>query len=124
MSGMDFNTPTKDLCYHTNQLSVHQLMAYHICCQVYKIKDTKLPVYHYSRLFNNTDNQNIGLGNRVRKNETKRVEFDLSLGRSNFFYQAASIWSCLPNEIEDSPKLSNFKKKCRNWIKEKIQIKP
>ena len=73
MSGMDFNTPTKDLCYHTNQLSVHQLMAYHICCQVYKIKDTKLPVYHYSRLFNNTDNQNIGLGNRVRKGETKRV---------------------------------------------------
>ena len=51
ISGMDYDTPVSTLLKVCNELSVHQLIAYHTACQVYKIHTTKEPVYHYNRLF-------------------------------------------------------------------------
>ena len=39
LSGHDYSTPTKILLQYCNQLSIHQLVVYHISCQVYKIKN-------------------------------------------------------------------------------------
>ena len=51
ISGMEYGTPTSSLLKATNMLSVHQLVAYHTACLIFKIKQSKLPSYHYNRLF-------------------------------------------------------------------------
>ena len=51
ITGHDYNTSTKTLLKDSKQLSVHQLVAYHSVCQVYSIYRSKLPTYHYNRLF-------------------------------------------------------------------------
>ena len=112
--GLDYLTPTQTLLEKTKQLSVHQLVAFHSACQVYKIKKTKLPVYHYDRLFKTEGNEEI----------VKSIHFNLTLGKSNFFYQSATLWSILPRDIQDANTISVFKKKCKVWIKENISIIP
>ena len=75
MTGLDFYTPTKDLLKSSKQLSVHQLVAYHTCCQVFKIESSKLPSYHYERLFLNPD-ENM--------NRTGRNKHQGSAGKFNY----------------------------------------
>ena len=112
--GRDYSTPTQTLLEKTKQLSVHQQVAFHSACQVYKIRRTKLPVYHYDRLF-----EKDGNAERI-----KPIHFNLTLGKSNFFYQSATLWSILPHDIQVAPTISVFKKKCKAWIKENISIRP
>ena len=110
ISGKDFDTPTADLLAHCNELSVHQLVAYHSACQVYKISKTQLPTYHYKRLFNEDETD-------------KTVDFNLAIGKSNFFYQSSKIWTSLPIEIKQSINIDIFKKKCKEWTKSHISVK-
>ena len=72
MSGLDYNSSTKTLLKTTKQLRVHQLVAYHTCCQVQKIKLSILPVYHYDRLFINADDKNL----KSSRSENKRINFN------------------------------------------------
>ena len=111
MCGLDYDTPTKTLLEECNQLSVHQLVAYHTACQVYRIKKSKLPVYHYNRLFD-------------ENNGSKIVDFQLTLGKSNFFYQSSLLWSLIPRHIQNENSMSVFKTKCRAWIRSNISIRP
>ena len=39
-----------------NKLSVHQLVTFHSGCQVHKVRNTKLAVYHCDRLFETDGN--------------------------------------------------------------------
>ena len=114
ISGLDYLTSTNVLLETTNQLSVHQLVAYHTACQVYQTSKSKLPVYHYNRLFETKDN--------VVQN--KQVDFHLTLGKSNFFYQSSLLWSLLPTDIQDASTIGSFKRKCKAWVKETISIHP
>ena len=47
----DIYTPTKKLLKETKQLTINQLIAYHMLVQTYKISVSKMPEYHYERLF-------------------------------------------------------------------------
>ena len=60
---------------------------------------------------------------RQQEVNVARIDFDLSLARSSFFYQAQQIWSLLPEEIRSSNKIDSFKTKCKAWIKEHIAVK-
>ena len=111
ISGRDYETPTSELLNLCNSLSVHQLVAYHSACQVYKTYKSKLPVYHYNRLFKEDSTE-------------KSINFNLALGKSNFFYQSGKIWNNLPVHIKQSKNLNLFKKKCKQWVKTNISIKP
>ena len=43
MSRSRYDTPTTTLLEKTNQLSIHQLVAYHSACQVYNISNNQVP---------------------------------------------------------------------------------
>ena len=124
ISGLSYETPTAILLETCNQLSVHQLIAYHTACQVYKIYTTKLPVYHYNRLFYEENERLNGADTRASEIKSKNIQFDLSLARGSFFYQGSRIWSLLPPHIKKSDKLEKFKPCCRKWILQNIEIRP
>ena len=131
ISGPDYETPIAILLETCNQLSVHQLIAYHTACQMFTIYTSKLPEYHYNRLFYEEhlmqDRENQGPpGENTRDSETnsKRIDFRLSLSRGSFFYQGSRIWNLLPPHVRNSNKLETFKPSCRKWILQHIKIRP
>ena len=111
LTGKDYETFTSELLELCNQLSVHQLVAYHSACQIYKVSKSKLPAYHYKRLFKE-DNSEID------------VDFRLAIGKSNFFYQSSKIWTNLPLEMKQAVNIEAFKKQCKQWVKFNIAVKP
>ena len=106
-TNLEFGTPTKELLAKTGKLRVHQMVAYSTAVQMYNIQRTQEPKYHHDRLFS-----------------VERVEFRLSLARANFFSQGARIWAALPGTMKTAPKVGNFKKQCKQWIKSNIHMKP
>ena len=120
----DYKTPTASLLQKTNSISVHQQTAHLMLSQVYNIFTTRAPSYHYSRLFlgNHSDNT---LKTRTNNDfSINRIHFKLSLGRSNFFYQASRLWASLPDHIKSSRNKFIFKKKSKNWVKHNVSVKP
>ena len=89
----------------------YTLRPYHSACQVYKVSRSKLPDYHYQRLFKDDGTE-------------KKVDFKLSLGKSNFFYQSNQIWRNLPLETRNSKNISLFKQSCKKWIRNNVSIRP
>ena len=104
----DYKTPTRVLLEKTNALSVHQQIAHLSLSQVYNIQKTKLPAYHFNRLFVNPN----------------RIEFKKSIARANFFYQSSRLWSALPDNVKAAYNKSTFKKQCKSWVQCNILIKP
>ena len=121
---MDYDTPVPTLLKVCNELSVHQLIAYHTVCQVYKIQRTKEPMYHYNRLFGDQSEKQNRTKIRGSEMSAKQIEFDLSLARGSFFYQGSRIWNLLPHNIKISKNLRKFKINCKKLIKNYISIKP
>ena len=117
-ANLDFRTPTTQLLAQTGKLSVHQMVAYSTAVQMYNISRTHEPRYHFQRLF--TEDQ----GFPIRGGAERRVDFDLSLARSSFFYQGARLWGALPGSIKNAHNVGHFKKKCKVWIKLNISTKP
>ena len=85
-------TPVTTLLKDANQMSVHQLVAYHTGCQTFKIYRNQRPAYHFNRLFSFENIQRT----RAKTNLETSEEFGLALARSSFFYQAYHIWISLP----------------------------
>ena len=111
VTNSDYRTPTSELLKKTNMLSVHQQMAQLSLSQVYSIYSTKLPAYHYQRLFSNNKSRSAD------NHSVNRVEFKLSLARTHFFYQSSRLWSALPDHVKSANNKSTFKKRCRSWVK-------
>ena len=117
----DRSTPTTNLLEQSNSLSVHQLGAYSILNQVYSIHRSQKPDYHFKRLFPDVDE---GVGTRSSLISNARIDFNLSLGRGSFFYQAVRLWRSIPAEMRNSSSKSKFKKMCWNWVKSNIEVRP
>ena len=109
LTGLDYSTPVSVLLTKTNQLSTHQLIAYHTACQMFNISLNKLPSYHYNRLFTR-DNA------RESRVEVNMINFNLGLAKGSFFYQGPRIWGRLPSHVRNSANLVSFKTGCRKWI--------
>ena len=120
ITNSDYETPTTSLLQKTNTLSVHQLMAHLSLSQVFSIFKSKLPAYHYSRLFAN----NQGELRPANDYSVNRIEFKLSLARTNFFYQSSRLWSALPERIKSARNKSVFKRMSKSWVKSNILVKP
>ena len=113
-------TPVSSLLSEANQMSVHQLVAYHTACQTYKVYRNQEPVYHHRRLFGTP----TPLNTRSVENLGTRVEFGLSLARKSYFYQAAHIWNCLPLSTKTSSTIEKFKRSLKAWVMRTISMKP
>ena len=111
-------TPVMTLLKEANQLSVHQLVAYHTANQTFKVFKNQEPSYHYQRLFGDSLNQ------QHTRAETNRVEFNRSLGRYSFFYHASHIWRALPYHIKTAQTVERFKRELKPWISRTISMKP
>ena len=113
-----YDTPTSELLSKSNQLSVHQLTAYHTACQVFNIRRNQFPPYHMQRLF--------GEQNSLRSGTSleSRVEFKSSLGRGSFFYYGSRLWNFLPHSAKTAPDIKMFKRMVKPWIKSHISIRP
>ena len=122
VTNSDYKTPTSVLLDKTKLLSVHQQMAQLSLSQVFNIYKTRLPAYHYNRIFSdaNTDQRTRS----VNDFSTNRIEFKLSITRTHFFYQASRLWSALPDSIKLARNKAIFKKKCKTWVKNNILVKP
>ena len=120
----DKMTPTTTLTDMARSLSVHQLGAYHIAAQVFKIYRSKKPEYHYARLFNNLQSTKNHVTVRSQNNLQTRVDFNLSTCRGSFFYQGAKMWSALPMSIKNSGNVEQFSRRCKAWIRSNIRVKP
>ena len=117
----DRSTPTAQLLCKTGSLSVHQLGAYLTLLQVFKTREAKLPEYHYRRLFEeNETTVNV----RSSDFPQSRVDFRLALSRGSFFYQGCRLWSALPGNLKLLTNPDSFKKKCKEWVKLNVKIKP
>ena len=116
----DYRTPTATLIDKTNMLSVHQLTAHLSLAQVFNISQTKLPAYHYERLFPSERPPTISAASLP----VQRAEFRLSQARSSFFYQSSRLWTALPQQIRQSTNKYQFKKKSKVWVKENIPVRP
>ena len=124
-TGLGWFTPTRILLEKANQLSVHQLVAYHTILQAYKCQKSSQPEYMNGRLFSNLNNHN---GNRERlrsvTNEDTHINFDLSLSRGSFFFRASRLYNAVPLNIKNSPTIPSFKTNLKKWIKENIAVAP
>ena len=123
MSRSKYDTPTTTLLEKTNQLSIHQLVAYHSACQVYNINKNQVPKYHFKRLFDTTDQEEI-VETRSRRNLESRVDFKSSLARGSFFYQGSRIWNALPSSVKTVTNIESFKKQVRTWSKANVSVRP
>ena len=124
ISNSKYDTPTNILFQKTNLLSVHQLTAHLMLSQVYNIYQTKLPYYHYNRLFHHHLHP-PSIGTRsLEVNDPSRVDFNLSLARTNFFYQASRLWAAIPDSIKGARNKNSFKQQSKTWVKTNIAIKP
>ena len=114
MTRLEFGTSTEELCRRSNNLSVHQLVAYHSVNQVYRIYNTQRPSYHYNRLFH-----------PARTGTTAaRIDFRLSLSRSSFFFQASRLWNLLPDLLKTCSSYDVFKNGSKQWTRNNIDVRP
>ena len=120
----DRSTPTSTLTSLARSLSVHQLGAYHTANQVYQVYQSRRPVYHHARLFQNNLLVQDHVTVRSQNNLQSRINFNLSTCRSSFFYQGAKLWSALPMDVKTSRNSDQFKSRCKNWIRRNIKVKP
>ena len=125
ITNCDYKTPTKVLLQKTNRLSVHQQIAQLSLSQVHSIYYTRSPAYHYQRLFSRPHNNDEQQGTRsVGDYSANRIDFKLSLARSNFFYQSSRLWAAIPDSIKMIRKKNIFKKKCKSWVMSNVLVKP
>ena len=121
MLGKRYDYPTSSLLYESNSLSVNQTVAYSIMCQVWKIKTTTQPKYHYERLFGRLMNPEVSTRSIV--SQETRINFKLSMGRGSFFYLGSNLWNSLPITIRESSTHQQLKRAARGWTLENIPMK-
>ena len=115
-----YDTPTSDLLLLSNQLSVHQLVAYHSAVQVFKIRESQKPSYHFERLFARSQSSRYSSSST----EANRIDYEISLARNSFFFQASRIWNSLPQPVQLSRNVNTFKSSCKTWVKRNIAMRP
>ena len=121
ITNSDYRTPTATLIDKTNMLSVHQLTAHLSLTQVFNINQTKLPTYHYERLFHPSSKPQTRYEASL---PAKRADFELSQARTSFFHQSSRLWTALPQQIKQLNNKHQFKKKSKIWVRANIPVKP
>ena len=78
LTGLDRDTPTKELHIKSNQLSVNQRCAFFSILLVHKVLQHKQPEYHYDQFVLNQDYR------RNENNVVSRTHYSLSISRCSF----------------------------------------
>ena len=122
-TGLPWDTSVSTLLKQSGQLSVQQQAAYHSILQMYKTISTKEPHYLYSRLVPSHEGDNMRQTVKTRSTtlENIRIESDLSVARTSFFYRASKLWNSLPLHTKKTKYLGSFKSQVKGWIRTNIK---
>ena len=116
------NAPTSALLDATDDLSVHQLGAYHTLVTVFRIVTTGEPNYLAEKLSLRKPEE--GRIFPYRKRHTIQVNCTLTVSRSGFVYRGAKLWNCLPLELRVETKAEVFKSEVKKLVREHISRRP
>ena len=119
---LGYDKSTKELLIASNELSIHQLTAYHTLVMVRKIKSNKKPRYLDRRLPFYTVEDNI-VGPRRQLNKI-HVNQSLNISRAGFVYRGALLWNNLPDQLRNMNQLGRFKTMVRLWVEQNLAMKP
>ena len=112
----NYDTPTVQLLSESKSLSVNQLVAYNMLVQVFKVKQTQQPSYHFHRFF----------GHQNRDQNVTRsipISFKLCQSRGSFFHLASSLWNSTSPIVKNSTNVKTFKTNARKWTLQNIPSK-
>ena len=118
----DRYTPTSELLRQTNELSVHQMGAYHSLITLARILLNGKPEYFVNRLdLRKPSEENVF---PLRQLNTIDINCKLSLSRSGFSYRVAKLWNSLPANIRNISQMSTFKAEAKKWVRSFVSVKP
>ena len=111
-----YHKPTVELLSESKSLSVNQLVAFNMLSQVFKVKESQLPVYHHNRLFGHLNrDQNV--------TRSISISYKLCQSRESFFHFSSSLWNATPPAVRNSLNLASFKTNARKWVLSNIPSK-
>ena len=111
-----YDKPTVELLSESKSLSVNQLVAFNMLSQVFKVKESQLPVYHHNRLFGHLNrDQNV--------TRSISISYKLCQSRESFFHFSSSLWNATPPAVRNSLNLASFKTNARKWVLSNIPSK-
>ena len=119
-TGLPYDTPTRVLIDKSNDLSIHQLTAYHTLLSVHKCIIYQKPKYVAEKLGFKIDNANRS----YRNQHTIQANYKLTLSRSGFIYRGAHLFNQLPEEMRKLQDVKVFKRQVKQWVRDNILIKP
>ena len=101
-------------------MSVRQMISYHSLLLLYKSKQTKKPVYIFSKI-------NSKFLKRTRLATTEGIKdsrnFKSSLAQASFIPRTIKTWNeDLPIELRSDSTLERFKFNLKTWIKGNIKL--
>ena len=121
-------TPIKTLLHQCGWLSVKQLVVYHNCLTVYKIRHYSKPAYLKER-FGGVINHAIQdpISSRTRLNSTGGIRLQMQrnqsdLEKQSFVNNSVKSWNSLPMEIRQCKSIPSFKRSVREWILQNISV--
>ena len=121
-TGLPFRTSTLQLTQATGDLSVQQLTAYSTLVTAQKSMAAQQPQYMARKLKLRTSEDNQAFPNR---HENKiRVQSNLTISRSGFFYRSAALFNQLPFDMRSNMDPKMFKPRAKKWVRQNIAVKP
>ena len=113
-------TPTETLLRQCWWLSIRQMIEYHSLLLIYKTRSSRKPNYIFSIISKKFER-------RTRLSTTEGIRdsrgFKTLLANKSFLPRTIQMWNeGLPVQIRTEGKISIFKEKLRNWVKENIKI--
>ena len=121
-TGLPYDTPTSTLIKASNELSVHQYVAFSTLLLVHKIVQNKKPKYLAEKLKLKVP-QNGQIFPHRKINTISTIE-TLSISRGAFVYRGSQLFNNLPQDLRCTDNHKIFKKKTKEWVKENVAIKP
>ena len=121
-------TPVKTLLQQCGWLSVQQLVVYHNCLSVYKIKYHSKPAYFSDRFGGIAHDDEDPVSRRTRLSLTDGIRLQgyrirSNLEKQSFVYNSINSWNSLPPQIRQSMSMASFKRNLREWILQTIPIR-
>lgn len=112
-------TPRKFMLDSLGWLSIQQRIKYNVLVMIYKIKNGMMPKYlsnYVTFVYQNHDR------NLRSKNEIRTPNYKSEIAKKSIFDYGIRLYNEMPNNIKNSNSLTQFKNKCSEYIKQKMEI--
>ena len=123
-TGLGYEVSSKSLLQADDDLSIHQLIAYHTLVTVHKIKGSQKPRYIDERLPFRPSNDDDDEEPHRNSKKIYVGNQELNMSRAGFVYRGGHLWNQLPTTMRTLSTTVQFKQQVRGWVKQNVTIKP